>query len=302
MTSTEAMKNRKSTETSPVPEGAAARKSALRKYFEWIVKVILELFGPTPVPEGGAAGKSTRREYFESIVVTVILALYGTTFAIQAFKIPSSSMEDTLLIGDHLMVDKLAYAPRDPWLGPLLPYQQVQRGDIAVFKYPVDPGTHFVKRVVGVPGDRLRMVNKQLYINGHLADEGYRVHKIARVDQYRDNFSRFNACLGLSGLGGGPARARGEWLAGGSARPLLRHGGQPGPQLRQPLLGFCAAGKHRGQAPVDLLVAGESKRRLPLRFALGTRRRDLENTGANSVQDPLASDVLADSVQRLTSA
>ena len=188
MTSTEAMKNRKSTETSPVPEGAAARKSALRKYFEWIVKVILELFGPTPVPEGGAAGKSTRREYFESIVVTVILALYGTTFAIQAFKIPSSSMEDTLLIGDHLMVDKLAYAPRDPWLGPLLPYQQVQRGDIAVFKYPVDPGTHFVKRVVGVPGDRLRMVNKQLYINGHLADEGYRVHKIARVDQYRDNF------------------------------------------------------------------------------------------------------------------
>ena len=136
----------------------------------------------------GAGRKSTFREYFESIVVTVILALYGTTFAIQAFKIPSSSMEDTLLIGDHLMVDKLAYAPPDRWLGPLLPYQQVQRGDIAVFRYPVNPGTYYVKRVVGVPGDRLRMVNQQLYINGHLADEAYKVHKMGNLDMHRDNF------------------------------------------------------------------------------------------------------------------
>ena len=140
---------------------------------------------PVTAPSG-AGGKSTLREYFESIVVTVILALYGTTFAIQAFKIPSSSMEDTLLIGDHLMVDKLAYAPPDRWLGPLLPYQQVQRRDIVVFKFPVDPSKHYVKRIVGVPGDRLRMVNQQLYINGHLADEGYKVHKDGKV--YRGNF------------------------------------------------------------------------------------------------------------------
>ena len=142
---------------------------------------------PVTAPNGAGA-KSTLREYFESIVVTVILALYGTTFAIQAFKIPSSSMEDTLLIGDHLMVDKLAYAPPDRWLGPLLPYQQVQRRDIVVFKFPGNPSTHYVKRVAGVPGDRLRMVNQQLYINGHLADEGYKVHKTGSVDQYRDNF------------------------------------------------------------------------------------------------------------------
>ena len=142
----------------------------------------------TPSAPSGAGQKSTFREYFESIVVTVILALYGTTFAIQAFKIPSSSMEDTLLIGDHLMVDKLAYAPPGRWLGPLLPYREVRRRDIIVFKYPVDPRTHFVKRVVGVPGDRLRMVNQQLYINGHLADEGYKVHKMGSVDVYRDNF------------------------------------------------------------------------------------------------------------------
>src|SRR5262249_8466213 len=102
------------------------------------------------------AKKSTLREYFESLVVTVILALFGTTFAIQAFKIPSSSMEDTLLIGDHLMVDKLAYAPPDGPIGRLLPYEEIKRGDIVVFKYPVDPSTHFVKRVIGVPGDRIR--------------------------------------------------------------------------------------------------------------------------------------------------
>ena len=139
-------------------------------------------------PEEAAPKKSTLREYFESLVVTVILALYGTTFAIQAFKIPSSSMEDTLLIGDHLMVDKLAYAPRDRWLGSALPYQDVKRGDIVVFKYPVDPSTHYVKRVVGVPGDRLRLVNKQLYVNGPLVDEGYKVQKMPNQDEYRDNF------------------------------------------------------------------------------------------------------------------
>jgi signal peptidase I len=132
--------------------------------------------------------RSIFREYFESIVVTVILALFGTTFAIQAFKIPSSSMEDTLLIGDHLMVDKEAYAPHGNWLSRLLPYETIQRGDIIVFRYPVDPSTHFVKRVVGLPGDRIRVVHKDLYRNGHLLSEGYVVHKIPNLDEYRDNF------------------------------------------------------------------------------------------------------------------
>ncbi len=139
---------------------------------------------PAEAPEK----RSTIREYFESLVVTVILALFGTTFAIQAFKIPSSSMEDTLLIGDHLMVDKLAYAPPDWVAARFLPYKDLQRGDIIVFKYPVDPGTHFVKRVIGLPGDRLRLVHKQLFVNGHPADEGYVVHKMPTLDEYRDNF------------------------------------------------------------------------------------------------------------------
>ncbi len=134
------------------------------------------------------APKSTFRDYFESLVVTVILALFGTTFAIQAFKIPSSSMEDTLLIGDHLMVDKLAYAPHKSMEGRVLPYEEVRQGDIIVFRYPVDPSTHFVKRVIGLPGDRISMRHKNLYVNGHLQAEGYVVHKMASLDEYRDNF------------------------------------------------------------------------------------------------------------------
>jgi signal peptidase I len=132
--------------------------------------------------------RSTQREYFESIVVTIILALFGTTFAIQAFKIPSSSMEDTLLIGDHLMVDKEAYAPDGGWFSWLIPYEKLQRGDIIVFRYPVDPSTHFVKRVIGFPGDRLRLVHKELFRNGHMLDEGHVVHKLPNLDEYRDNF------------------------------------------------------------------------------------------------------------------
>ena len=135
--------------------------------------------------------KSTLRDYLESLVVTVILALFGTTFAVQAIKIPSSSMEDTLLIGDHLMVDKLAFAPRDRFASLFLPYEDIQRRDIIVFKYPVDPSTHFVKRVIGVPSDRIYMRHKSLYVNDHLQDEGYVVHKIPSLDEYRDNFPAY---------------------------------------------------------------------------------------------------------------
>ena len=140
---------------------------------------------PEAVPESPVQ-KSTLREYLESFVVTVILALFGTTFLIQAFKIPSSSMEDTLLIGDHLMVDKISYAP--PWFAPVLPYIPVERDRIIVFRYPLDPGTYFVKRVVGIPGDRIRLVDKKLYRNGVALQEPYAVHKDSYTNSYRDNF------------------------------------------------------------------------------------------------------------------
>jgi signal peptidase I len=139
---------------------------------------------------------STAREYLESLVVTVILALYGTTFLVQAFKIPSSSMEDTLLIGDHLMVDKVSYAPPAAW-DWLLPYQEVARDQVIVFRYPLEPGTYFVKRVIGLPGDRIQLRDKRVYRNGIPLTEPYAVHKDERLSDFRDNFPDFIAGAGI---------------------------------------------------------------------------------------------------------
>ena len=120
--------------------------------------------------------------------VTVLLLLFGTTTLVQAFVIPTGSMEDNLLVGDHLLVDKLAYAPPGPVSKYLLPYQEIKRGDIVVFRYPVDIKQTFVKRVIGVPGDRIRLENKQLIRNGERVQEPYKVHKTEYIDSYRDNF------------------------------------------------------------------------------------------------------------------
>lgn len=120
--------------------------------------------------------------------VTLLLYLFACTTLVQAFVIPTGSMEDSLLIGDHLLVDKLAYAPAGVISRHLLPYQDVERGDIVVFRYPIDLEQIFVKRVVGVPGDRLRIVAKRLWINGSPAVEPYASFKTDFIDAYRDNF------------------------------------------------------------------------------------------------------------------
>jgi signal peptidase I len=120
--------------------------------------------------------------------VTIILLLFGTTTLVQAFVIPTGSMEDTLLIGDHLLVDKLAYAPPGRFTKHLLPYEDVKRGDIIVFRYPIDIRQTFVKRVMGIPGDHLRLVNKRVILNGHPLDEPYKYNKTEYIDSYRDNF------------------------------------------------------------------------------------------------------------------
>ncbi|MCC7235891.1 MAG: signal peptidase I [Bryobacterales bacterium] len=120
--------------------------------------------------------------------VTILLLLFGTTTLVQAFVIPTGSMEDTLLIGDHLLVDKLAYAPPGAISKYVLPYEEVKRGDIIVFRYPVDIKQTFVKRAIGVPGDRLRLEKKQLFLNGHAVNEPYKYHKTEYFDSYRDNF------------------------------------------------------------------------------------------------------------------
>ena len=130
--------------------------------------------------------KSTAREYFESLVVTVILALFGTTFIVQAFKIPTPSMEDNLLVGDHLLVNKFAFGHRGSVLDPVLPFRNVRRGDVIVFKYPNDLTKHYVKRVVGLPGDRLHIANKQVFVNGEPLAEPYKIHKTESGGGYRD--------------------------------------------------------------------------------------------------------------------
>ena len=118
--------------------------------------------------------KSTVREYFESIVIAVILALFVRTFVLQAFKIPTGSMENNLLIGDHLLVNKFIDAPTATGLErTLLPIGQIRRGDVLVFKYPVEPDRDFIKRVIGLPGETLELKQKKIYINGKPLDEPY---------------------------------------------------------------------------------------------------------------------------------
>jgi len=130
----------------------------------------------------------------QSLMGTVVIAIFVITFIVQAFQIPSESMENTLLVGDYLLVNKLCYGGSGPG-DHVMPYQKIARGDIIVFHYPVDPTQHFVKRVIGLPGDRLRILNKKVFINGKGLDEPY-VHfldPISTVSKeviYRDDFPR----------------------------------------------------------------------------------------------------------------
>ena len=118
--------------------------------------------------------KSTAREYFESIVVAVILALFIRTFVVQAFKIPTGSMEPNLLVGDHLLVNKFVFAPTaTPIERMILPIRDIRRGDVIVFKFPEDPERDFIKRVIGLPGDTVEVRNRQVLINGTRIEESY---------------------------------------------------------------------------------------------------------------------------------
>jgi signal peptidase I len=137
--------------------------------------------------------KSAGRDTLESLVVTVILAVFGTTFVVQAFKIPTGSMENTLLIGDHLLVNKFVFAVPKSVAAPALPYREVRRGDIVVFKFPPsdDPeqrGEHFVKRVIGLPGDRVRIFHREVFINGVKLDEPYVRHIEPEIRTLGDDF------------------------------------------------------------------------------------------------------------------
>ena len=118
--------------------------------------------------------KSVVREYFESIVIAVILALFVRTWVVQAFKIPTGSMEENLLIGDHLLVNKFVFGPTaTPIERGVLPVGRIRRGDVIVFKYPEEPERDFIKRVIGLPGETVELREKRVFINGTRLDEPY---------------------------------------------------------------------------------------------------------------------------------
>ncbi len=137
--------------------------------------------------------KGKLRENIEAIIIAIILALFIRTFIVQAFKIPSGSMQPTLKIGDHILVNKFIYGVKLPYVRTtLIPVGEPERGDIIVFKYPEQPDKDFIKRVIGVPGDRVRIKEKQVFINGQPLNHDYGVHTDANIIpgrvNHRDNF------------------------------------------------------------------------------------------------------------------
>src|SRR6202030_2041405 len=116
---------------------------------------------PAPSTANHHAASGSLFDYVESFLVTILLALFGTTFIVQAFKIPSQSMEPTLLVGDHLLVNKFVFEGQSAWYEKLLPYRPIRHGDIIVFKFPYDDHPHYVKRVIGIPGDYTHLLNEQ---------------------------------------------------------------------------------------------------------------------------------------------
>jgi len=125
-----------------------------------------------------SAPRPMAREYLEALLIAVVFATFVRTFVFQAFKIPSGSMEENLLVGDHILVNKFIYGPTLSPLGKaLLPIRDLRHGDVVVFRFPQDPSRDFIKRAVGLPGDVVRLVDKRLYVNGmRVADEGYVSH------------------------------------------------------------------------------------------------------------------------------
>ncbi len=132
--------------------------------------------------------RETTVEFLASLAAVLVTGLFIITFVVQAFEIPSSSMENTLLIGDHVFVNRIQFAPKTSWMGPLLPYRGVRRGDIVVFLAPCEPGLYVVKRIMGVPGDRIHLRNGVVYRNGEELKEQYVNHTQDGPNPYRDNF------------------------------------------------------------------------------------------------------------------
>jgi len=132
--------------------------------------------------------RETPVEFMTSLAELLVIVLFIMTYVLQNFEIPTSSMEDTMLIGDHVLVNREQFAPATRWMGPLLPYRDIRRGDIVVFLSPEEKGLFVVKRIIGIPGDRIHLRDGALYRNGEKLVEPYVQHKLANYEPYRDNF------------------------------------------------------------------------------------------------------------------
>ncbi len=174
-------------ESATVPPHAEGAPSA-----EAAQSTASEPSGAAPTPQNQSDGEVEGwLATAQSLLVTVTIAVFVITFIVQAFEIPSPSMEKTLLIGDYLLVDKTRFGPPGhfSWL---IPYKKIERGDIVVFHYPRDPQQHFVKRVIGLPGDRIRLHKKRVYVNGKVLTEPYTVFIDHSADDFRDEFPMGN--------------------------------------------------------------------------------------------------------------
>jgi signal peptidase I len=192
----------------------------------------------TSVPSKDTQGqtKSRLRENIEAIVVAVILALFIRTFIVQAFKIPSGSMKETLQIGDHILVNKFIYGIKLPYLqSTLIPIKNPSTGDIVVFEFPEDKDKDFIKRVVGVAGDVVEIRNKQVSVNGALQQGSFIVNSFSRKSSAK----------------------RQLWTGYGPGAFPVCDGRQPGSQLRQPVLGICQPESRKRQGIYHLLVLGQ---------------------------------------------
>ena len=132
--------------------------------------------------------KETTVEFLSSLAAVLVTGLFIITFVVQAFEIPSSSMEETLLIGDHVFVNRVQFAPKSRWIQPLIPYRDIHRQDIVVFLSPETPGLYVVKRIIGVPGDKIHLRNGVVYRNGQALNEPYVDHDKDTMDPYRNEF------------------------------------------------------------------------------------------------------------------
>ena len=134
---------------------------------------------------------NSTRDFVTEWTINILILLFGTTTLVQAFIVPTPSMETTVMVGDHLLVDKLSYSPSDSMMKHLLPYTEPKRGDIIVFRWPIDISQNYVKRVIGVPGDRIHLESKTVFLNGKpLRNEPYIQHIDPTPRAYRDNFPK----------------------------------------------------------------------------------------------------------------